>query len=194
MPGYVFLLAAVQALGGGWLACKLVGAGGRQRGCGRRVRHRVPALGQSGRGVRGRAVVRAVAGRCGFGQRDRHGYAGSSSHQPGLLLPAALLARRDPGWPRCFLACSWPGHIHAGHRSASLCAGGYFCFRSSGLGWKTALRNTVLSCAVAALLLSPWAVRNPAALRRRLCQRQPRRHHSLEWAPTPTATVAIRVP
>ena len=26
MPGYPLLLAAVQALGGGWLACKLVGA------------------------------------------------------------------------------------------------------------------------------------------------------------------------
>jgi len=41
-----------------------------------------------------------------------------------------------------------------------LCALAVFCFRASGLGWKPALRNTAISCAMAALLLSPWAVRN----------------------------------
>ncbi len=41
-----------------------------------------------------------------------------------------------------------------------LCMLAILCFRASGLGWKPALRSTVISCAVAALLLSPWAVRN----------------------------------
>jgi hypothetical protein len=159
MPGYVFLLAAVQALGGGWLACKLVGAvagslaAGAVYGIARR-------LWQS----RAAAVVAGLL--CALWPA---GVAVSSV--TGTDMPAAALVslgcyfllRYLPARPR--LAAVLFGvfmglatYIRA--IALPLCALAIFCCRASGLGWKPALRNTAISCAVAALLLSPWAVRN----------------------------------
>ena len=159
MPGYVFLLAAVQALGGGWLACKLVGAvagslaAGAVYGIARRLWE-----------SRAAAVVAGLL--CALWPA---GVAVSSV--TGTDMPAAALIslgcyflfRHLPARPR--LAAVLFGvfmglatYIRA--VALPLCALAVFCFRASGLGWKAALRNTAISCAVAALLLSPWALRN----------------------------------
>ena len=159
MPGYVFLLAAVQALGGGWLACKLVGAvagsltAGAVYGIARRLwESRVMAL------VAGLLCALWPAGV-------------ALASVTGTDMPAAarislgccFLLRYCPARPR--LAAVLFGvfmglatYIRA--IALPLSALAILCFRASGLGWKPALRNTLLSCAVAALLLSPWAVRN----------------------------------
>ena len=159
MPGYVFLLAVAQALGGGWLACKLVGAvagslaAGAVYGIARRLWD-----------SRSAALVAGLL--CALWPA---GVAVSSV--TGTDMPAAALVslgcyfllRHSPARPR--LAAVLFGvfmglatYIRA--IALPLCALAIFCCRASGLGWKPALRNTAISCAVAALLLSPWAVRN----------------------------------
>jgi hypothetical protein len=159
MPGYVFVLAVVQALGGGWLACKLVGAvagslaAGAVYGIARRVWDR-----------RSAALVAGLL--CALWPAGV-----TMSSVTGTDMPAAalislgcyFLLRYLPARPR--LAAVLFGvfmglatYIRA--IALPLCALAIFSCRASGLGWKPALRNTAISCAVAALLLSPWAVRN----------------------------------
>jgi hypothetical protein len=159
MPGYVFLLAAVQALGGGWLACKLVGAvagsltAGAVYGIARRLwESRVMAL------VAGLLCALWPAGVA------LASVTGTDMPAAALIsLGCCFLLRYCPARPR--LAAVLFGvfmglatYIRA--IALPLSALAILCFRASGLGWKPALRNTLLSCAVAALLLSPWAVRN----------------------------------
>ena len=159
MPGYVFLLAAVQALGGGWLACKLVGAVAGSLAAG-------AVYGIARRLWDSRAAALVAGMLCALWPA---GVAMSSV--TGTDMPAAalislgcyFLLRYSPKAPR--LAAVLFGvfmglatYIRA--IALPLCALAVFCFRASGLGWKPALRNTAISCAVAALLLSPWALRN----------------------------------
>ena len=159
MPGYVFLLAVVQALGGGWLACKLLGAvaGSLAAGAVYGIAHRL---------WDSRATALLAGLLCAVWPAGV-----SLASVTGTDMPAAALISLGcyfllhylPARPR--LAAVLFGvfmglatYIRA--IALPLCALAILCFRASGLGWKPALRNTVLSCAVAALLLSPWAVRN----------------------------------
>jgi hypothetical protein len=159
MPGYVFLLAVVQALGGGWLACKVVGAVAGSVAAG-------AVYGIARRLWESRAAALVAGLLCALWPA---GVAVSSV--TGTDMPAAalitlgcyFLLRHLPARPR--LAAVLFGvfmglatYIRA--IALPLCALAIFCCRASGLGWKPALRNTAISCAVAALLLSPWAVRN----------------------------------
>jgi 4-amino-4-deoxy-L-arabinose transferase and related glycosyltransferases of PMT family len=159
MPGYVFLLAVVQALGGGWLACKLVGAVAGSLAAG-------AVYGIARRLWESRAAAVVAGMLCALWPA---GVAASSV--TGTDVPAAalislgcyFLLRYLPERPRqaAVLLGVFMGlatYIRA--ITLPLCALAVFCFRASGLGWKPALRNTAVSCAVAALLLSPWAVRN----------------------------------
>jgi Dolichyl-phosphate-mannose-protein mannosyltransferase len=159
MPGYVFLLAVVQALGGGWLACKLVGAvagslaAGAVYGIARRLWDSRPAALVAGllcalwpAGVAVSSVTGTdmpagalVALGCYFLLRDLPARPRRSAVLFGVFMGLATYIR----------AIALP-----------LCALAIFCGRASGLAWKPALRKTAISCAVAALLLSPWAVRN----------------------------------
>ena len=159
MPGYTFLLAGVQALGGGLLACKMVGV------------------------VAGSLAAGAV---CGIAERVWRSQAAAwvagilcalwpvgvtLSSVTGTDMPAAALIgiacysllRYSPARP--LLAAVLFGvfvglatYIRAIALPLSVLA--VLCFRASGLAWKPALRHTLLSCAVAATLLAPWVVRN----------------------------------
>ena len=159
MPGYVFLLAAVQALGGGWLACKLVGAvaGSLAAGAVYGIAHR---LWES----RATALVAGLLCAVWPGGVALASVTGTDMPAAALIsLGCYFLLRFSPARPR--LAAVLFGvfmglatYIRA--IALPLCLLAILCFRASGLGWKPALRSTVLACAVAALLLSPWAVRN----------------------------------
>jgi len=159
MPGYVCLLAVVQALGGGWLACKLVGAVAGSLAAG-------AIYGIARRLWKSRAAALVAGLLCALWPA---GVAVSSV--TGTDMPAAALISLGcyfllhylPKRPR--LAAVLFGvfmGLATSMRAIALplCALAVFCFRASGLGWKPALRNTAISCAMAALLLSPWAVRN----------------------------------
>jgi len=159
MPGYVFLLAAVQALGGGWLACKLVGA----------VAGSVAAGAVYGIACRlwdSRAAAFVAGLLCALWPAGVALASVTGTDMPAaalISLGCYFLLRYLPARPRLAAVLFGVFMGLATYMRAialPLCALAVFCFRSSGLGWKTALRNTVLSCAVAALLLSPWAVRN----------------------------------
>ena len=159
MPGYVFLLAVVQTLGGGWLACKLVGAVAGSVAAG-------AVYGIARRLWDSRAAALVAGLLCALWPA---GVAVSSV--TGTDMPAAalislacyFLLRHLPARPRrsvvlfgVFMGLAT--YIRA--IALPLCSLAIFCCRASGLGWKPALRNTAISCAVAASLLSPWAVRN----------------------------------
>jgi Dolichyl-phosphate-mannose-protein mannosyltransferase len=159
MPGYVFLLAAVQALGGGWLACKLVGAvaGSLAAGAVYGIAHRL---------WESRATALVAGLLCGVWPAGVALASVTGTDMPAaalISLGCYFLLRFSPARPR--LAAVLFGvfmglatYIRA--IALPLCVLAILCFRASGLGWKPALRSTVLACAVAALLLSPWAVRN----------------------------------
>ncbi len=159
MPGYVFLLAAVQALGGGWLACKLVGAVAGSLAAG-------AVYGIARRLWDSRATALVAGMLCALWPAGVTLASVTGTDMPAAALITLgwyFLLRYCPTRPR--LAAVLFGvfmglatYVRAIALPLSVLA--VFCFRSSGLGWKPALRNTVLSCAVAALLLSPWVVRN----------------------------------
>jgi len=159
MPGYVFLLAAVQALGGGWLACKLVGAvaGSLAAGAVYGIAHRLWTS-------RATALVAGLL--CAVWPAGVALASVTGTDMPAAALVSLgcyFLLRCSPMRPR--LAAVLFGvfvglatYIRA--IALPLSALAILCFRASGLGWRSALRNTVLSAAVATLLLSPWAARN----------------------------------
>jgi hypothetical protein len=159
MPGYVFLLAAVQALGGGWLACKLVGAVAGSLAAG-------AVYGIARRLWESRATALVAGLLCAVWPAGVALASVTGTDMPAaalISLGCYFLLRFSPARPR--LAAVLFGvfmglatYIRA--MALPLCMLAILCFRASGLGWKPALRSTVLSCAVAALLLSPWAVRN----------------------------------
>lgn len=160
MPGYIFLLAPVQALGGGWLACKLVGA----------------ILGGLGAG----AVV-GIARRLSGGSSRVAWIAGllyalwpagiAVSSVTGTDMPAAVLVTfaayfllRHAG-ARPIVAALLFGlftGLAAYIRAivVPLAALSVLVFRAQGLTWRKSLGPTALSCAIALLVLSPWAIRN----------------------------------
>ena len=159
MPGYVFVLAAVQALGGGWLACKLVGAVAGSLAAG-------AVYGIARRLWESRATALVAGLLCAVWPAGVALASVTGTDMPAAALISigcCFLFRYSPARPRlaAILFGVFMGlatYIRA--IALPLCVLAILCFRASGLGWKPALRNTLLSCAVAALLLSPWAVRN----------------------------------
>jgi 4-amino-4-deoxy-L-arabinose transferase-like glycosyltransferase len=158
MPGYIFLLAPVRAMGGGWLAAKLVGAilgglaAGAVYGIARRIWGEPEAL------VAGLLCALWPAGI-------------SLASVTGTDMPAAALIviaiwallRLSPARP--FLAAVLFGlvmglatYIRAIALPLTVLA--VLPLRASGVPWRRALRATALACVVCALMLAPWAVRN----------------------------------
>ncbi len=159
MPGYVFVLAAAQALSGGWLACKLVGAvaGSLAAGAVYGIAHRL---------WESRATALVAGLLCAVWPAGVALASVTGTDMPAaalISLGCYFLLRYSPARPRLAavsfgLFMGLATYIRA--IALPLCVLAIFCFRASGLGWRPAVRNTVLSCAVAAVLLSPWAVRN----------------------------------
>lgn len=159
MPGYVFLVAAVQALGGGWLAIKLVGA----------------VVGGLGAGA-----VAGLARR--LGGSPRAGLVGGLLYAfwpagiaiasvTGTDMPAAVLVAMAAyalvrfSADRPMLAAVLFGLLTglAAYIRAivvPLAALSVLVFRAQGQPWRKSVQCTALACAIALLALSPWAVRN----------------------------------
>ena len=158
MPGYVFLLAGVQMLGGGLLAQKLVGvlagtlivasAGGiADRVFGRRAGIAAAAIGALWpAGV----AVSSVTG---------------TDVPAGALVAAglfALVSGDDTRTWRSALAAGIVLGLAAWVRAvgAPLGALAFFYWLSRGLRWPRALAHTALGVAVSFLMLLPWGARN----------------------------------
>lgn len=158
MPGYIFLLAPVRALGGGWLAAKLVGAllgglaSGAMWGIARRIWNTRVAL------VAGLLCALWPAGI-------------ALASVTGTDMPAAALIaiatwallRFSPERPRLAavlfgLVMGLATYIRAVALPLTLLA--VLPLRASGLPWRRALRATALACVLCAAVLSPWIVRN----------------------------------
>jgi 4-amino-4-deoxy-L-arabinose transferase-like glycosyltransferase len=158
MPGYVFLLALVQRLGGGLLACKLVnvalagGATGAIWGITVRLWGRREALlaallyavwpaGIAVTSVTGTdlptAALVAMAAWCLVRFGEEH------------PVRAALLFGLVMGLAAWMRAVAMPLAVLAA-----------VYFRASGAPWPRVARHTALACLAAVLVLAPWAVRN----------------------------------
>ena len=160
MPGYIFLIAPVQALGGGWLATKLVGAvlGGLGAGA---------VIGIARRISGGSARIALTAGVL---------YAGwpagiAIASVTGTDMPAAVLvvtaayfllrfAERRPLLAAILFGVitGFAAYIRA--IVVPLAALSVLVFRAQGSRWRRSLGLGALACGVALLVLSPWAVRN----------------------------------
>jgi len=159
MPGYIFLIAPVQALGGGWLATKLVGAvlgglgAGAVFGITRRLTNSARTALVAGllyafwpagiaiAGVTGTDMPAAVLVVVAVYFLVRF------SEQRPLL--AALLFGLFTGLGAFIRAIVIP-----------LAALAVLVFRAQGRSWKTAIGYTAVASATAMLLLSPWMLRN----------------------------------
>jgi 4-amino-4-deoxy-L-arabinose transferase-like glycosyltransferase len=158
MPGYVLLVAAVNALGGGLLAAKLLGVafGGIGAGAVYGIAHhlwdRRAALGASLLYALWPAGI-AVASVTG------------TDLPAGVLIAVAgwALVRWGPGRPVLAavlfgVAMGAAGWIRA--VALPLAALAAFYWRAQGSSWRQVLERTAIGCVAAALLLAPWAVRN----------------------------------
>jgi hypothetical protein len=160
MPGYLFLIAPVQALGGGWLAAKLVGAvlGGLGAGA---------VYGIARRTSGGSATVAVLAGvlyACWPAGVAVASVTGTDMPAAVLLIVAAYFLVRFAG-ERPILAAILFGvftGVAAYLRAVvvPLAALSVFVFRTSGRTWRASTKPAALACVVALIVLSPWAVRN----------------------------------
>jgi 4-amino-4-deoxy-L-arabinose transferase-like glycosyltransferase len=160
MPGYIFLIAPVQALGGGWLATKLVGAvlGGLGAGAVYGIARRL--AGNSSR-------VAMVAGLLyAFWPAGIAIASVTGTDMPAaVLLVAAVyfLIRFAQGRP--LLAAILFG-VFTGLAAyiraivIPLAALSFLVFRAQGKSWRKSITSAAVACAVALMVLSPWAVRN----------------------------------
>src|SRR5512138_3148783 len=160
MPGYVFLVAVVQALGGGWLAIKLVGAvlGGLGAG----------AVAGIGRAIAGGSTrAGAIAGLlCALWPAGIAVASVTGTDMPAaaLVAIAMYLLFRFAG-PRPLVAALLFGlgtGLAAYIRAIVVPLAGLsvLAFRATGMRWQRALGHAALACSVALLVLAPWAVRN----------------------------------
>ncbi|HEY8926149.1 MAG TPA: glycosyltransferase family 39 protein [Polyangia bacterium] len=159
MPGYVFLLAAVEWLGGGLLAAKLLGvaaggvvafaaAGTAERLFGRRAGVVTAALGALWpAGI----AVTSVTG---------------TDLPAGALVALAVWIMVRLGRTRPRVAAGLSGLVFglgAWIRAVTVpLAALSFFFWWATAGWRTALRRTALTVAVAVAVLLPWGARNHA--------------------------------
>ena len=160
MPGYIFLIAPVQALGGGWLANKVVGAvlGGLGAGA-------VYGLARKMSG--GSARVALVAGllyACWPAGIAIASVTGTDMPAAVFLIVAAYLLVRFAA-ERPILAAilfgaftGFAAYIRA--IVVPLAALSVLVFRAQGRSWRASIKPTAIACLVACLMLVPWAVRN----------------------------------
>jgi len=160
MPGYIFLIAPVQALGGGWLATKLVGAvlGGLGAGA---------VFGIARKMAGGSTRVALLAGllyACWPAGIAIASVTGTDMPAAVLLIVAAYFLVRFAD-QRPVLATILFG-VFTGFAAyiraivVPLAALSLLVFRAQGRSWRTSLKSTVIACLVALLMLVPWAVRN----------------------------------
>jgi len=160
MPGYIFLIAPVQALGGGWLATKLVGAvlGGLGAGA---------VYGIARRMASGSTRVALVAGllyACWPAGIAIASVTGTDMPAAVLLIVAAYFLVRFAA-ERPVLAAILFG-VFTGFAAyiraivVPLAALSVLVFRAQGRSWRASTRSAAVACLVALLMLVPWAVRN----------------------------------
>ena len=160
MPGYIFLIAPVQALGGGWLATKMVGAvlGGLGAGAVYGIARRM------GGGSTRIALMAGMLYACWPAGIAIASVTGTDMPAAVLLVVAAYVLVRFAG-DRPILAAILFG-IFTGFAAyiraivVPLAALSVLVFRAQGKTWRTSIKSTAIACLVAMLMLVPWAVRN----------------------------------
>ena len=160
MPGYIFLIAPVQAWGGGWLATKLVGAVVGGLGAG-------PVFGITRRVAAGAASTALVAGllyACWPAGIALASVTGTDMPAAVLVAAAAYFLVRFAKL-RPLLAAILFGlftGLAAYIRAVvvPLAVLSLLVFRARGLTWWASARSMAVACGVALLVLAPWAVRN----------------------------------
>jgi len=160
MPGYIFLIAPVQALGGGWLATKLVGAvlGGLGAGA-------VVGIARTMAGGSTRiALVAGMLYACWPAGIALASVTGTDMPAAVLLVVAAYFLVRFAG-ERPLLAAILFG-VFTGFAAyiraivVPLAALSVLVFHAQKRTWRTSIKSTAIACLVAMLMLVPWAVRN----------------------------------
>lgn len=159
MPGYVFLIAPVQALGGGWLATKLVGAvlGGLGAAAVAGITRQVSGSARAGL-CAGLLVALWPAGIA------IASVTGTDMPAAVLVVLAAWALVRFAG-ARPLLAAVLFGLLTglAAYIRAivvPLAVLSVLVFRAAGQPWRRATGLAALAATVALLVLAPWAVRN----------------------------------
>jgi hypothetical protein len=160
MPGYVFLIAPVQALGGGWLATKLVGAviGGLGAGAVAGIARRL--FGGSSRAAWTAGLLYAIWP-AGIALASVTG-----TDMPAavlVILAAYVLLRFSTDRPILAavlfgLLTGLAAYIRA--IAVPLAALSVLVFRAQGQSWRRSIRYAAVACAIALLALAPWTVRN----------------------------------
>jgi 4-amino-4-deoxy-L-arabinose transferase-like glycosyltransferase len=159
MPGYIFLIAPVQALGGGWLATKLLGAvlgglgGGAVAGITRRIS-----------GSTGAALVAGSI--YAFWPAGIAIASVTGTDMPAavfVILAAYVLVRFSAGRPVLAailfgLLTGLAAYIRA--IVVPLAALSVLVFRAQGQPWRRSVGCAAVACTIALLVLSPWAIRN----------------------------------
>ncbi len=158
MPGYIFLIAPVQALGGGWLATKLVGAvlGGLGAGA-------VAGIAKRLRGPRAGVVAGLIYA---FWPAGIAIASVTGTDMPAAVLvsfAAYVLVRFSAGRPVLAailfgLMTGLAAYIRA--VVVPLAALSVLVFRAQGQPWRKSLSCAAIACTIALLALSPWALRN----------------------------------
>jgi hypothetical protein len=159
MPGYIFLIAPVQALGGGWLATKLVGAvlGGLGAGAVAGIARRVCASARAG-WLAGLLYALWPAGIA------IASVTGTDMPAAVLVIMAAyVLVRFSVDRPIVAailfgLLTGCAAYIRA--IVVPLAALSVLVFRAQGQTWRRSLGCAAVACSIALLCLAPWAVRN----------------------------------
>lgn len=160
MPGYIFLIAPVQALGGGWLATKMVGAlvGGLGAG---------PVIGLARQVSGGSGRVALLAGLLyAFWPAGIAIASVTGTDMPAAVMvvtAAYALMRFSDGRPTLAavlfgVLTGLAAYIRA--IVVPLAVLSVLVFRARKLSWRRSLRSTALATLVAFLVLAPWAIRN----------------------------------
>jgi hypothetical protein len=163
MPGYIFLIAPVQALGGGWLAIKLVGAvlGGLGAGAVAGITRRLAGSGRAGLHAGLIAGLLYAFWPAGIAIASVTG-----TDMPAavlVILAAYALVRFSAERPLLAavlfgLLTGLAAYIRA--IVVPLAALSVLVFRAQGQPWRRSLQCAAVACAIALLALAPWAVRN----------------------------------
>jgi 4-amino-4-deoxy-L-arabinose transferase-like glycosyltransferase len=162
MPGYVFLLAGVQALGGGLLIAKLLGVAAGGLG--------TWAVFQIALRLWGRAIAVVAGLLCAMWPAGIAVASVTGTDMPAaaLLATAVAVLLRAEGRGQPLRAATWFGlwlglaaYVRAVALPLALLALPIWMVATPGrAGLKTALARTALGCGVAFLVLVPWGIRN----------------------------------
>lgn len=158
MPGYVLLLAGLQALGGGWMAAKVLGAllGALAAGA-------ITAVGRHLWDDRVGLVagVLVAVWPAGIAVASVTGTDMPAAALIAIAAAALVTWGRDRPW-RAAVSFGVLMGVAAWVRAVAmpLAALSFVYFLCIGASWRAAARGAALSCLAAALVLAPWAVRN----------------------------------